>query len=247
MRATQALSEGHIHALVTAPINKQNIQSENFAFAGHTEYLGAKLGGDPLMILCSETGLRVALVTGHVPLRDVPAALSQELISKKITQLHNSLVRDFAVRKPRIAVLGLNPHAGDSGLIGSEEGDLIRPAIEKTKTNGLIYGPYAADGFFGNGTWRQFDAVLAMYHDQGLIPFKTIAFGRGVNFTAGLPIVRTSPDHGTAYDIAGKDKASEDSFREALFLALNVIRHRKNYAEMHGNPLKKAELSRETT
>ena len=236
-RATEALSEGHIHALVTAPINKRNIQSEQFTFAGHTEYLGAKLGGDPLMILCSDAGLRVALVTGHVPLREVASKLSQELIAKKITQLHQSLVRDFAVRKPRIAVLGLNPHAGDSGLIGNEDLELIKPAIEKTKVNGLVYGPYAADGFFGNGTWRQFDAVLAMYHDQGLIPFKTLAFGQGVNFTAGLSHVRTSPDHGTGYEIAGKNQANELSFKKAVYTAIDVLRNRRMIEKLTEDPL----------
>lgn len=236
-KATQALVDQNIQALVTAPINKTNIQSEHFKFVGHTEYLGEKLGGEPLMLLCSESGLRVALVTGHVPLKDVAAKLSIDGVSKKITQLYESLVKDFGIRKPKIAVLGLNPHAGDNGAIGNEDKDIIKPAIEKTKLNALIYGPYSADGFFGNGTYRQFDGVLAMYHDQGLIPFKTIAFNDGVNFTAGLTAVRTSPDHGTAYDIAGKNIANEQSFKSALYTAIDIYKSRKLYAEVNENPL----------
>ncbi len=236
-KATEALRNRQIHALVTAPINKHNIQSEAFRHAGHTEYLGDKLGGDPLMILCSDEGLRVALVTGHLPLKDVAAALSADLVSKKIQQLHESLVKDFAIRKPRIAVLGLNPHAGDNGLIGAEDTEIIKAAIEKTKTNGLLYGPYPADGFFGNGTWKQFDAVLAMYHDQGLIPFKTLAFNQGVNFTAGLTAVRTSPDHGTAYEIAGKNMANEQSFKKAVYAAIDFVRNRALHENISADTL----------
>lgn len=236
-QATKALMEGSIHTLVTAPINKSNIRSEQFNFVGHTEYLGAKLGGDPLMLLCSDSGLRVAVATGHVPVREVAAKLTVEGISKKILQLHESLVKDFAIRKPKIAVLGLNPHAGDNGAIGNEDKEIIIPAIEKIKVNGLVYGPYAADGFFGNGTYRQFDGVLAMYHDQGLIPFKALSFGEGVNFTAGLNAVRTSPDHGTAYEIAGKNLANEQSFKKAIYASVDIYRNRMLHAEITEHPL----------
>lgn len=244
-KATQALIDGNIHVLVTAPINKSNIQSAEFQFVGHTEYLGAKLGGEPLMLLCAESGLRVALVTGHIPVQEVAAKLSIELISKKIKLLHDSLKRDFGIRKPKIAVLGLNPHAGDGGLIGKEELEIIKPAIEATKLSGLVYGPYSADGFFGNGTYKQFDAVLAMYHDQGLIPFKTLAFNDGVNFTAGLNAVRTSPDHGTGYDIAGKNEANEASFKKAIYTAIDIYRNRQLNDEINANPLAIANLKKE--
>ena len=244
-KATQALLDKNIDALVTAPINKSNIQSDNFKFVGHTEYLGSKLGGDPLMLMCSENGLRIAVFTGHVPLKDVASKLTIDGISNKILQLHQSLVKDFGVRKPKIAVLGLNPHAGDNGAIGTEDKDIIIPAIEKTKLNGLIYGPYSADGFFGNGTYKQFDAVLAMYHDQGLIPFKTLAFNEGVNFTAGLNAVRTSPDHGTGYDIAGKNKANEQSFKKALYAAIDIFRNRKLHEEITENILPTSNIKKE--
>lgn len=244
-RATQALQEKHIDVLVTAPINKSNIQSEEFKFVGHTEYLSDKFGAEPLMLLCSESGLRIAVATGHVPLKDVASKLTIDGISQKIVQLHTSLVKDFGIRKPRIALLGLNPHAGDNGTIGNEDTDLIAPAIAKTKVNGLIYGPYSADGFFGNGTYRQFDGILAMYHDQGLIPFKTLAFNDGVNFTAGLSVVRTSPDHGTAYDIAGKNIASEQSFKSALYSAIDIYKNRKLHGEITENPLPVTHIKKE--
>jgi len=244
-KATQSLLENHIHALVTAPINKHNIQSPDFQFVGHTEYLGSKLGGEPLMLLCADNGLRIAVVTGHIPVKDVASALNTDLIAKKITQLHESLVKDFGVRKPRIAVLGLNPHAGDDGLIGKEEKDIIIPAIEKVKVNGLVYGPYSADGFFGNGTHKQFDGILAMYHDQGLIPFKTLAFDDGVNYTAGLNAVRTSPDHGTGYNIAGKNQAREQSFKKAVYAAIDIYRSRKLYGEISENPLAFSNIKKE--
>lgn len=244
-RATQALQEKQIDVLVTAPINKSNIQSDDFKFVGHTEYLSDKFGSEPLMLLCSESGLRIAVATGHVPLKDVASKLTVDGISQKIVQLHSSLVKDFGIRKPKIAVLGLNPHAGDNGTIGNEDKDLIVPAIAKTKVNGLIYGPYSADGFFGNGTYRQFDGILAMYHDQGLIPFKTLAFNDGVNFTAGLSIVRTSPDHGTAYDIAGKNIASEQSFKSALYSAIDIYKNRKLYEEISENPLPVTHIKKE--
>lgn len=236
--AAYALSQNQIDVLVTAPINKENIQSPDFKFPGHTEYLDEKFGtGDSLMFLVSDN-LRVAVVTGHIPVTRVAQELTTEKIIKKLQVLNNSLIQDFSVRKPKIAVLGLNPHAGDNGVIGNEEQQIIIPAINKTKDEGmLVYGPYPADGFFGNGTYKNFDAVLAMYHDQGLIPFKTIAFNSGVNFTAGLPIVRTSPDHGTAYDIAGKNMASEESFRRAVYMAIDIYKTRKQYEEITSNPL----------
>jgi 4-hydroxythreonine-4-phosphate dehydrogenase len=212
---------------------------------GHTEYLGAKLGGEPLMLLCSESGLRIAVATGHVPVKDAPSRLSIELITNKITLLHQSMIRDFGIRKPRIAVLGLNPHAGDNGLIGTEDRDIIKPAIEKIKLNGLVYGPFSADGFFGSGAYRQHDAILAMYHDQGLIPFKTLAFNDGVNFTAGLNAVRTSPDHGTGFAIAGKNEANEQSFKKALYMAIDIYRNRKLYGEISANPLPFAHIKKE--
>lgn len=244
-KAAQALADGHIQALVTAPINKSNMQSDEFKFIGHTEYLGDKLGGTPLMILCSESGLRVALVTGHTPLKEVAVKLSIESVAKKITQLYESLVKDFGIRKPKIAVLGLNPHAGDNGAIGNEDKDIIKPAIESLKLNALVYGPYAADGFFGNQSYKQFDGVVAMYHDQGLIPFKTIAFNEGVNFTAGLSAVRTSPDHGTAYDIAGKNIANEQSFKTAIYAAIDIYKKRALYAEISENPLSFGNIKKE--
>lgn len=244
-KATQALKNKDIQALVTAPINKQNIQSDQFKFKGHTEYLGDALGGEPLMLLCSEKGLRVALVTAHVPVKDVASAINKEIVSKKIKQLYESLVKDFGIRKPKIAVLGLNPHAGDDGLIGLEDKEIIKPAIDDLKLNALVYGPYAADGFFGKGTYRQFDGVLAMYHDQGLIPFKTLAFEDGVNFTAGLSEVRTSPDHGTAYDIAGKNIANAESFKNAIYTAIDIYKNRSLYAEINENPLPHSSLKKE--
>ena len=244
--AANALAQGKVDVLVTAPINKENIQSPDFKFPGHTEYLDEKFGGgNSLMFLVSDT-LKVAVVTGHIPVQRVAQELTSEKIVKKIQVLHKSLVEDFSIRKPKIAVLGLNPHAGDNGVIGDEEQKIIIPAINKAKEGGmLIYGPYPADGFFGNGTYTKFDAVLAMYHDQGLIPFKTISFNSGVNFTAGLPIVRTSPDHGTAYDIAGKNLASEESFRKAIYTAIDIYKTRKQYTELSANPLKINPIKRE--
>src|SRR6185503_10496714 len=214
-KATADLMAGHIDALVTAPINKDTIQNEEFNFPGHTEYLQDRGGAaESLMFLVSDT-LKVGVVTGHIPVAKVAESITAEKIVTKLKLMDHSLRNDFWVRKPRIAVLGLNPHAGDNGLIGPEEQTIITPALEEARNNNILaFGPYPADGFFANGSYMQFDAVLAMYHDQGLIPFKQIAFESGVNFTAGLNFVRTSPDHGTAYDIAGKNKASEVSFRE---------------------------------
>lgn len=225
--AAKDLKEGRINGLVTAPIDKDNIQAEDFNFPGHTEFLTSYFEApESLMFLVSDV-LRVATVTGHVPLKDVVHKLTPELIILKATLLLESLKKDFGIIKPRVAVLGFNPHAGENGLLGKEEQDIINPALRQLKERGhLVFGPFPADGFFGTGHYKQVDAVLAMYHDQGLIPFKTLAFDNGVNFTAGLPIVRTSPDHGTAYDIAGKNMARETSFREALFLACDIIRKR---------------------
>ena len=235
-----------IDGLVTAPINKDNIQNEEFSFPGHTEYLQSRDSADEsLMFLVSET-LRVGVVTGHIPVSKIAESITTEKIIAKLKLMHSSLRDDFWIRKPKIAVLGLNPHASDNGLIGSEEHDVIIPAIEEARAHDVLaFGPYSADGFFANGTYLQFDAVLAMYHDQGLIPFKTIAFESGVNYTAGLSFVRTSPDHGTAYDIAGKNMASEVSFREALFTAIHIIRHRRETAELNENPLLFSKLRRD--
>ncbi|MCU6769267.1 4-hydroxythreonine-4-phosphate dehydrogenase PdxA [Barnesiella propionica] len=240
-RATDDMESGLIDVLLTAPINKHNIQSDKFDFPGHTEYLERKLGNGAraLMILLNDT-LRVALVTGHLPLSEVSAHVTKEAIIQKLQVFHKSLIQDFGIVKPRIAVLSLNPHAGDSGLLGTDEEEKIIPAIQECNDKGLLcFGPYPADGFFGTEHYKSFDGVLAMYHDQGLAPFKAIAMDDGVNFTAGLPYVRTSPDHGTAYDIAGQGKASEESFRHALYLAIDVYRNRKNYIEMHASPLRK--------
>lgn len=245
-RATTDLINGDIDALVTAPINKDTIQSDQFNFPGHTEYLQERAGAEEsLMFLVSDT-LRVGVVTGHIPLAKVAESITTEKILAKLKLMDNSLRNDFWIRKPRIAVLGLNPHASDNGLIGNEEQTTIIPAIEEARNNNILaFGPYAADGFFANGTYLQFDAVLAMYHDQGLIPFKQIAFESGVNFTAGLNFVRTSPDHGTAYDIAGKNLASEISFREAIFTAIHIVKHRRETMELNENPLVFTKLSRD--
>lgn len=230
-QATTDLKNGTIDAVVTAPINKQNIQSEEFQFAGHTEFFTKELEAkDSLMLLCSED-LRVAVVTGHIPISEVSAAITKERVESKLNILLKSLKKDFGIAKPKVAILGLNPHAGEEGLLGSEDQEIISAVIEEYRNKGhLCYGPFPADGFFGKGTYRKYDAVLAMYHDQGLIPFKTIAFESGVNYTAGLSAIRTSPDHGTAYDIAGKNKANEQSIREAIYLAVDIVKSRKEGA-----------------
>ncbi len=227
--------------LVTAPINKATIQSPGFHFPGHTEYIETCVGNGKkaLMILMNES-LRVALVTTHLPVKDIAKAITKEAIVEKATIFHEALRRDFRISAPRIAVLALNPHAGDDGLLGNEEKEVIIPAIEELADKGIqAFGPYAADGFFGSGTYDYFDGVLAMYHDQGLAPFKTIALDSGVNYTAGLPIVRSSPDHGTAYDIAGRGRADENSMRQAIYTAIDIFRHRKSYDEPLTNPLPK--------
>jgi 4-hydroxythreonine-4-phosphate dehydrogenase len=244
--AVNDLKEGRIDAVVTAPINKNTIQGKDFNFAGHTEYFAHKFGvKDPLMFLVGEN-LRVAVVVGHVPIKEVSSHLSTDKIISKLRTMQQSLRRDFGIRKPRIAVLGLNPHAGDNGLIGKEEAEIIQPAIKKCFDEGMfVYGPYAADGYFGSGTYSRFDAVLAMYHDQGLAPFKALSFSSGVNFTAGLPVVRTSPDHGTAYDIAGKGVANENSVRDAIYLAIDVLRQREEFDRINANPLPFGKQSKE--
>lgn len=244
--ATEALKNGQIDVLITAPINKYNIQSEEFNFPGHTDYLDQELEGEALMLMVRDN-LRVGLLTDHLPVNEVAAALTTQRIQQKIRTLNKTLVRDFTINKPRIAVLGLNPHAGDQGVIGNEENEIIAPALAELFDQGILaFGPYSADGFFGSGQYEQFDAVLAMYHDQGLIPFKTLAFGKGVNYTAGLNKIRTSPDHGTAYDLAGKNLADFESFKQALYLAIDVYNARNEYDFYAQNPLKIKEKSPES-
>ena len=239
-KAMREYKEGRYDVLVTAPIHKQMIQSESFTFPGHTEYIEQSIGeGKALMILANES-LRMALATGHVPVSKIASTLTQELITEKLTIFNAALKSDFGIGAPRIAVLALNPHAGDGGVIGTEEETIITPAIKAAREQGIIcFGPYPADGFMGSGAFSHFDGVLAMYHDQGLAPFKTLAMENGVNFTAGLPIIRTSPDHGTAFDIAGKNMASPDSFRQALYMAIDIHRNRQRDAEANKNPLRK--------
>lgn len=240
-RALQDYREGGIDVLVTAPINKHTIQSETFRFPGHTEYIEERVGDNrkALMILLKDD-FRVALVTGHIPVRDIATTLTKELIMEKIEIFHRSLKQDFAIDSPRIAVFSLNPHAGDHGVIGTEETEIIIPAIQEMAAKGILcYGPYPADGFMGSGNFHHFDGILAMYHDQGLAPFKALAMDEGVNYTAGLPIVRTSPAHGTAYDIAGQGIASESSLRHAIYLALDVYRNRLLDKEIHARPLRR--------
>ena len=236
--ATDDLIKKNIDVLVTGPINKKNIQSPGFDFPGHTEYLARKFNAPEHLMLMVSEGVRVGVVTTHMPLSNVPGAISEELIMKKIELMNHSLMRDFGIIKPRIAVLSLNPHAGDDGLLGNEENAIIKPAIGRAfSQNILAFGPFAADGFFGSGNIRHFDGVLGMYHDQGLIPFKILSFENGVNFTAGLPYVRTSPAHGTAYDIAGKDEAGADAFRNAVYLACDIYNNRIAYDDLKANAL----------
>ena len=239
-RSTEDLKKGAIHAVVTAPINKHNIQSETFSFPGHTEYYEQNFKTDsPALMLLVNDVMRVAVVTGHIPVEKVSTKISSELILQKLQVLNASLKKDFSIVRPRIAVLGLNPHAGDGGVIGTEEQTVIIPALKDAEKQGIIcVGPYPADGLFGSGNFKKFDAVLAMYHDQGLVPFKTVSMDTGVNYTAGLSVIRTSPDHGTAYDIAGKNTASEESLRQALFMAYDIYQSRKWNAEISANPLK---------
>ena len=236
-KAVEALKNEEIDVLVTAPIDKNNIQSETFTFKGHTEYLEDKLEGESLMILTTDN-LRVGLITGHIPLGEVADKISPELIRKKVDIMYASLVQDFNISKPKIAVLGLNPHCGDQGVIGTEDDEIVKPTIEDIQKKGrLVYGPFAADSFFGNENYKSYDGILAMYHDQGLTPFKTLAFGKGVNFTAGLNRIRTSPDHGTAFEIAGKGKAEYNSFKEAIFMAIKLFKDREENISLNENKL----------
>ncbi len=235
--AVKHLKENKIDVLVTAPINKENIQSDTFNFPGHTEYLEANLEGESLMVLMTDE-LRIGLITGHIPIAKVAESITPELIKSKVETMHQSLKQDFGINKPKIAVLSLNPHCGDNGVIGKEDDEIIKPTILEIKETGkLVFGPYAADGFFGSETYKQFDGVLAAYHDQGLAPFKALSFGKGVNFTAGLSHIRTSPDHGTGYEIAGKNLANSSSFTEALFTAIQVFKTRNEYLELTKSPL----------
>ncbi len=239
--AVAALKANEIDVLVTAPINKYNIQSDDFKFPGHTDYLDKELEGDALMLMVQDD-LRVGLLTDHIPVNEVSANLTEELIRKKILTVNKSLKEDFRINRPKIAVLGVNPHSGDNGVIGHEDDNVVKPALKKLFEEGvMVFGPYSADSFFGSGQYEKYDAVIAAYHDQGLIPFKTLAFGKGVNYTAGLQGIRTSPDHGTAYEIAGKGIADENSFKEAVYLGIDVYKHRQEYKEVTKNPLKTKE------
>lgn len=238
--AVTALKEQHIHGLVTAPIHKKNIQSAEFNFTGHTPYLKHVFGVDDVLMFLVSSNLRVGLVTEHVPLKELSTHITPQAIQRKLKIMHQSLVKDFGIDKPKIAVLGLNPHAGDEGLIGEEEKQVIAPVIAEAKNNKmLVFGPFSADAFFARNQYQHFDGVLAMYHDQGLIPFKSLSIGEGVNYTAGLPAVRTSPDHGTAFDIAGKGIADESSFRAAMFECIDIINRRQYYADNNRNPLRR--------
>ena len=238
--AVQALKAKHIEALVTAPIHKKNVQSPEFNFSGHTPFLQQFFGADDVVMLMCAENMRVGLVTEHVPVKDIAQHITRQAILKKIFILKECLQKDFGIDKPKIAVLGLNPHAGDEGLVGKEEEEQIKPAIKEAKHNNILaFGPYSADAFFARGSYDKFDAVLAMYHDQGLIPFKSLAIGEGVNYTAGLPAIRTSPDHGTAFDIAGKDRADETSFRKAIFTAVDILQQQGEYAQNRANPMKR--------
>ena len=244
--ATKDLKAGHIDALVTAPINKKAVQLAGFQYPGHTEYLTDFFKVSQSMMLMVNDSLRVGLVTNHLPIKDVASSISKELIERKIQILNDTLKIDFGIARPKIGVLALNPHAGDEGVIGSEEQEIIIPAVKDSKRKKiLVFGPYSADGFFGSREWKKFDAILAMYHDQGLIPFKSLSFGSGVNCTGGLPVIRTSPDHGTAHDIAGQNIADPSSFRKAMFVAVDMVRHRRAYQEMSKDPVKKHEIESE--
>lgn len=237
---TEALKAGQIDAMVTAPIHKSNVQSEDFQYSGHTPYLKNAFGVTEVVMLMVADNMRIALLSEHVQLKDAAQYVTRENIFKKLQVLVPSLQKDFGIDKPKIAVLGLNPHAGDEGLIGAEEEEIIKPAIKDAKQRGmLVFGPYPADGFFARGHYEKFDAVLAMYHDQGLIPFKSLALGEGVNYTAGLPAVRTSPDHGTAFDIAGKGIADHTSFLAAVYKAIDILVSRGQFADMRSNPLRR--------
>ncbi|HBE39901.1 MAG TPA: 4-hydroxythreonine-4-phosphate dehydrogenase PdxA [Bacteroidales bacterium] len=242
-RAIEDLKNGRIDVLITAPIDKNNIQSDKFSFRGHTEYLMSKAGVDDVLMFMISENMKIGFATGHIPLKKVPEVLTVELIARKLKLMSQSLMMDFAVRKPQIAVLGLNPHAGDNSLLGTEEEEVIIPAIKQVEKEGIMaFGPFPADGFFGSGAFTKFNGILSMYHDQGLSPFKALSFDSGVNFTAGLPFVRTSPVHGTAFSIAGKGEASENSFRQAVYLACSIFRNRQLYNDISKNPLKHQEI-----
>ncbi|BDW92324.1 4-hydroxythreonine-4-phosphate dehydrogenase PdxA [Allomuricauda sp. XS_ASV26] len=242
--AVAALKEDKIDVLVTAPINKNNIQSEDFNFPGHTDFLAQELKGESLMFMVTYE-LRVGLLTDHIAVKDVAKTITPKLIRNKIAIMEKSLKMDFGIRRPKIAMLGINPHSGDNGTIGEEDDKVLKPTIQELFNKGtLVYGPYSADSFFGSDNHKGFDAVLAAYHDQGLIPFKTLSFGKGVNYTAGLDKVRTSPDHGTAYEIAGKGMADESSFKEAVFTGIQVFKNRTEYLDLHKNPLQKQKMKR---
>ncbi len=238
LKATQALKKKQIDILVTAPINKANIQSDAFKFPGHTDYLAQELEGDAMMLMITDE-LKVGLLTDHVPVKDVASSINEEVIIKKVNTLYITLKRDFGFEQPKIAVLGINPHVGDNGVIGDDDDKIVIPTLEKIRAAGkIVYGPYAADSFFGSGNYKNFDGILAAYHDQGLIPFKTLSFGKGVNYTAGLSEVRTSPDHGTAYEIAGKNEANYSSFQEAVFKGVAIFKKRQEYDGLTQNILK---------
>ena len=241
--AVRDLKEGHLDAIVTAPFDKETVQADDFRYTGHTEYMAAEFGGEAMMIMCSDL-LRVGLVTKHIPVSEIARSITRERIVKDLHTLRRSLVEDFGIVEPRIAVMALNPHAGDGGLLGREEQEIIKPAIVEAFGKGVLaFGPFAADGLFAGGGYAKYDGILAMYHDQGLAPFKTLS-PDGVNFTAGLPAVRTSPDHGTAFDIAGKDKADPQSMRNAIYTAIDIVEHRRAWAEWTRNPLQHAERER---
>ena len=237
--ATDALAAGDIQALVTAPIHKKNIQSETFVHSGHTPYFKEYFGAKDVLMLMTAQNIKVGLVTEHIPVADVASAITKDAILSKLRILNGTLQEDFGIDKPRIAVLGLNPHAGDESLIGKEEEVFIKPSIKEAKQSMMVFGPYSSDAFFARGQHEKFDGVLAMYHDQGLIPFKSLAIGEGVNYTAGLPVIRTSPDHGTAFDIAGKGIANYESFLAAIFQAIDIVKQRNGYADARINPLRK--------
>lgn len=246
MVATQCLKDGQLDAIVTAPIHKANTNIPDFPYTGHTPFFKEKFGAKDVLMLLYYQNLRVALATEHIPVAKVAQSITKELLATKLNILKDTLVKDFGIDKPRIAVLGLNPHAGDNGNIGNEEATVIKPLIDNMQQHGhLVYGPFGADAFFAWGLYKEFDAILAMYHDQGLVPFKTLVQGQGVNYTAGLPVIRTSPDHGTAFDIAGKNIAEPDSFREAVFQCLDLLKQRSEYAASTASPLRRGRIEKE--
>jgi 4-hydroxythreonine-4-phosphate dehydrogenase len=247
MVATQCLKDGELQGLVTAPIHKANTNVPDFPFTGHTPYLKDKFGAKDVLMMLFKDDLRIALATEHMPLSKVATSITKDLLNTKLSLLKESLIKDFGIDKPKIAILGLNPHAGDDGAIGNEEQTIIKPLIEQWRHGGhLVFGPYSADAFFARGSYKTFDAVLAMYHDQGLVAFKTLAQGEGVNYTAGLPVIRTSPDHGTAFDIAGKNLAEPESFREAVFQAVGLFNQRNNYMANTSNPIRRGRIEKDT-